>query len=340
MNSNSSVIQKLKDNLQTLADTVSNGKIETTANINLSNNDMNLHEINNNSISINSGTVDNGCQRMTIATDDAVNTKLTNIQNSVDLLDNAVNGNTFNVSIDGSDQTGNLQVQSNNSNLATENTLTGIENETAKITQTHSNTATNDGNVLVAGVNSSGNVDRLLTDDNGSLNTNIERFVGNTINLNNGTASTGTLRMVLASDSNLKTQNYFIRRYNANKLFSIVTRLGNFGSASTYYVNPYNFVGTAYGEQSTGTTVAISSSSSSDTGSKFYIEGYSTSNELISEFITTDGTDGQTRVTSANTYNSVTKFENADLSNAQADLAGAVHLFIRIKPNSNSWRPF
>ena len=96
----------------------------------------------------NAGVLSGGCQRITIATDDSVNTKLTAIQTSVQLLDNAVNGDFLNVGIDALDQTGNfnidiaeqslanVQVQSNSLNLATQATLAIISTNTTELNKT------------------------------------------------------------------------------------------------------------------------------------------------------------------------------------------------------------
>ena len=170
-------------------------------------------------------------------------------------------------------------IQTNTNGLATQTTLSAIETDT-------------------------GSIDTKLT----TTNTNLSNIDTNT----SGLATQTTLNSLLTSVETPQMTRYF----NDNNLFTIYQRFGNFGSANTYYYEPINWPsGPTFLAMSGGATsfnFGLSSSSTNDTGKDVFIEGWDVNGVKISETLTLDATNSQTKVVSVNTYGGISRFEEAD----------------------------
>ena len=113
----------------------------------------------------------------------------------------------------------------------------------------------------------------------------------------------------------LQDQPFSIRKYQntASPLFQIMCRFENF-SAISFKTRPVTFPSETYGLIFTDNTqVMIASTSSSDTNSAVYIEGYTLSGKKVWERLLTDATNATTPVTSVNSYYAITQFSYANI---------------------------
>ena len=199
--------------------------------------------------------------------------------------------------------------------LATQTTLSAIETDTGSIDTKLTTTNNNLSNI---DTNTTGLATQATLNTTNTHLVNITTYI-NTTNTNLSNIETDTTSI----DTKLTTiiDGNFTNKYNNNKLFTITQRLGNFSASGTYYWNQYN--DTKYIRIDPGVnTVAISSSNVNDTNMDFYIEGYNADGDKLSEILTSNG---QTKVSSSNSYIGITDFLYA--SNSGAKNNGTVYLY-------------
>lgn len=202
--------------------------------------------------------------------------------------------------------------------------------------------------IQIAGLNSAAASFEFLESVDGNLFTDLRKINNQTIATNSGVLSAGTQRVTEATDSQLNTNitailadtatidtnvlssiedTLFYNNYysTTHPIYTIHSKLGNFGSADTIYRVPFNDTGISYKTIEGTETLVMSSTDSGDQNCQIYIEGYDVNGDRISQRLTTNAGDGQIKSGGSSTdYCSITRFSPAqDMST----LGGTFYLY-------------
>ncbi len=310
--------------LEQIEDTLTNGILTVT--VAGAGNSVDIIEIGGTAVGVNSGINSNGTQRVTIATDDQVNTTLTSINTDT----TAINTDTTAIN---TDTTGILAdtalMQPDITNIAID--INNIDNNLSAVISGSEMQVDIVSGAVTANAGTNLNTSLLALESGG----NLAIISGDTTSIDNKTPSLGTaliassVPITIGTDDTLLTENYNIRKnQTTSPIHYIRCVYSDFGAINTIHYLPDGFTGAEADLRNiinnANNQVQFSSSNSGDNGFEFRIIGYQLDGTPVSEFITL-AADAQDVVTMSGTIFNINKFLKND---DPANIAGTIYCYL------------